>query len=51
MPLHVGDQIIESDYCIQYKKGKESIAVCAPNMDDAKALFTWAAQQAGLITP
>lgn len=49
MPLHIGDTVLEGDYCISYKKKNETVAVCAPSKDDAKQLFVWASQQVGLL--
>lgn len=50
MGLHVPPDIhIEPAYSISYKKGGQTIAVSAPNLDDVKILFDYAAQKVGLI--
>jgi len=41
VPLHLGVVEAKEEYALVYTKGKETIAVSAPNKDDAKELFTW----------
>lgn len=45
------DILIPSQYSVTYKKKQESVAISAPSLDDAKALFEWAAQKVGLVPP
>jgi len=44
-------ELVNTEYCISYKNKQEIIAVSTPNKDDTKELFTWAAQQVGMIAP
>jgi len=48
VPLHLGNVVVDSEYVLYYQRGKDTIVVCAPNVDDAKELFVWLKAQTGL---